>query len=520
MMAIATTLKQSSGPLSWFAGRASPVTVAVGLVACFLVYWIGGSIYNLYFHPLSKYPGPPLWGMTRLPYALCLRKGRLPQTVKELHDKYGHIVRIAPDELSFTEGSAWKDIYAPKPGHGPFNKWTTFLNPTVNGYYSVLTAPTTEEHARIKRQINHGFSDKALLAQESMFQEHVDLLIHGIREAIRAGKKQQDIFKWYVWATSDIMGDLVFGESFNCLEDGKHHRWISILITQFHTVVTLTCLRFFAVTRSIISWYRPKKIMERAHEIHSYAVEKVDKRLSRETDRPDFLYYMQRQNKDAAPMSRKEIDATLSTLIIAGGETTAEFLSGITFYLVQSPEVLRKLETEIRTAFKSEDEINSISTNKLPYFNACIKEGFRLCPAVPFGHPRVVPAGGDEVCGQSLPGGTKLSLMAYAMYRQESNFKNAEKFDPERWLNWNGYDNRDAFEPFSLGPRNCIGKNLALVELKIILARTFYNFTLDVPEGQKDLGWKWGDQHIYMLWQCDPVIVEVKDAKEVVKTAS
>jgi cytochrome P450 len=109
--------------------------------------------------------------------------------------------------------------------------------------------------------------------------------------------------------------------------------------------------------------------------------------------------------------------------------------------------------------------------------------------------------------------------MAYAMYRQESNFKDAETFDPERWLDWNGYDNRDAFEPFSLGPRNCIGKNLALVELKIILARTFYNFTLDVPEGQRDLGWKWGDQNIYMLWQCDPVIVEIKDAREGAKSA-
>lgn len=103
--------------------------------------------------------------------------------------------------------------------------------------------------------------------------------------------------------------------------------------------------------------------------------------------------------------------------------------------------------------------------------------------------------------------------MAWAMYRSETHFKNAAAFYPERWLSWNGYDNRDAFEPFSLGPRNCIGKNLALVEFKIILARIFFNFNLSLREGQRDMGWEWGDQYIYMLWKCDPMVVQVTEAR-------
>ncbi|KAI1271128.1 cytochrome P450 ClCP1 [Xylaria sp. FL0933] len=208
-------------------------------------------------------------------------------------------------------------------------------------------------------------------------------------------------------------------------------------------------------------------------------------------------------------------------LIIAGGETTAAFLSSVVFHLVQYPEVLRKLEAEIREAFTSDEEINVISTNKLPYFNACIKEGLRLAPAVPFGHPRVVPPGAGEVCGQNLPSGTKLNVMAWAMYRSETNFKNAATFypdrsvqhSPNRWLSWNGYDKRDAFEPFSLGARNCIGKNLALAELKLILARTIFNFDLSLPEGRRSMGWEWGDQNIYLLWECGPMIVQVKEAR-------
>ncbi|RYP08106.1 hypothetical protein DL764_002089 [Monosporascus ibericus] len=402
-MAATNTLEQPSGLMSRFIGRPSPATVAVGLVTL----------------------------------AFYLQQGRLSQTVKALHDKYGTIIRIAPDELSFTEGSAWKDICQPKPGHGPFDKWTIYLNPSVNGAYSILTSPTRQGHARIKRQLNHGFSDRALQAQEA------------------------------------------FGESFRCLDDGKDHRWISILIRQFKAVVTITSLRFFTVPRKLFQWYMPKKIMERPREIHKYAVKRVDKRLSRDTERPDFVSTRHYQ-----------------LLFIAGGETTAAFLSGITFYLVQYPEVLGKLEREIRTAFKSEDEINAISTNKLVYFNACVKEGLRLTPAVPFGHPRVVPPGGDEVCGQRLPGGTKLSLMAWAMYRSERSFKHADTFGPERWVSWNGYDDQSAFEPFSLGARNCIGKNLALVELKIILARTIFNFNLSLPEGKKEMGWESTDSSL------------------------
>lgn len=378
------------------------------------LYWTGSIIYALYLHPLSKYPGPRLWAISRIPYAFYLQRGRLPHRVKKLHDQYGTIIRIAPDELSFVEGAAWKDIYQPKPGHGPFDKWEKYLNRGVNGTYTLLTSPTFKAHARIKRQLNHGFSDRALQAQEKLFQGHVDLLIHRIRETISgsgsdgAGKKDLNMFQWYAWATSDIMGDLAFGESFHCLENGQDHRWISILIKQFYAVVTITCLRFFTVPQALMRWHMPAKLLERPREIHRYAVEKMARRRSRDVERPDFVYYLEREKKKdqtSAPMTREEVDATMSALVVAGGETTAAFLSGITFYLVENPEVLRKLQDEVRGAFQSEDEINAVSTNKLPYFNACVKEGLRLAPAVPFGHPRVVPEGGDEVCGQHLPGG-------------------------------------------------------------------------------------------------------------------
>jgi cytochrome P450 len=127
--------------------------------------------------------------------------------------------------------------------------------------------------------------------------------------------------------------------------------------------------------------------------------------MSKDVVRPDYAYYLQRENKDNDKLSRAELETTLSALIVAGGETTAAFLSGIVFYMVQHPEALHKLEKEVRERFESESDITAAAVWELPYFNACVKEGLRLCPAVPFGHPRMVPKGGDEVLGQWLPGG-------------------------------------------------------------------------------------------------------------------
>lgn len=88
-----------------------------------MVYLIGTAIYNVYFHPLSKFPGPRLWAMSRIPYVMAVRKGRYVYRVKEFHDRYNsHVVRVAPDHLTFTDGTAWRDVYQRKQGETDFPK--------------------------------------------------------------------------------------------------------------------------------------------------------------------------------------------------------------------------------------------------------------------------------------------------------------------------------------------------------------------------------------------------------------
>lgn len=106
-------------------------------------------------------------------------------------------------------------------------------------------------------------------------------------------------------------------------------------------------------------------------------------------------------------MTVPEIEATFSVLVIAGSETTAIVMSGIMSYLLKSPESLKELVAEIRGAFTHDEEMTVDRVTKLPFLNAVIEEGLRLCPPVPAILPRWVPPEGDFVCGEWLPGYVK-----------------------------------------------------------------------------------------------------------------
>jgi len=106
-------------------------------------------------------------------------------------------------------------------------------------------------------------------------------------------------------------------------------------------------------------------------------------------------------------LSDEELVSNANVLIIAGSETTATLLSGVTYWLLRSPEALRRVTKEIRTVFRNEDEINfSSAGTKLPYMLACLNEGLRIYPPVPTNLPRVCPPGQTvQVNGMDMPPG-------------------------------------------------------------------------------------------------------------------
>lgn len=109
-------------------GSYSLAAASLGVAAALLLFiTVTSLIYNLYFHPLSKFPGPFLARTSRAFFIRSTWNGTLHFDVKELHDRYGSVVRIAPDELSFIDPAAWKDIY----GHGTKGRQPPVPDPTL-----------------------------------------------------------------------------------------------------------------------------------------------------------------------------------------------------------------------------------------------------------------------------------------------------------------------------------------------------------------------------------------------------
>ncbi|RFU33652.1 hypothetical protein B7463_g2674, partial [Scytalidium lignicola] len=327
------------------------------------------------------------------------------------------------------------------------------------GAHSILSAQSDADHSRYRRLISHGFSEKAMREQEPVATSYIDLLIQRLRERAKHGP--QDMVAWYNWTTFDLIGDLTFGESFDCLEKAVYHPWIEFVFSNIKAIMIISILRRFPVVPQILMGLFRKQMEKRAQNA-KYTKEKVARRMAMDTDRTDFLSYILRHKGKETEMTIPEIQSTSSILVLGGSETTATLLSGVTYLLLKNPEVLKRLNSEIRGYFSKEEDINMVSVNSQTYLLAVLEEGMRVFPPVPLGSPRISAPEGDTIAGHNIPGGALVIANNYASTHSSRNWKDPFSFVPGRWLNDPRYadDNKSASAPFSLGPRNCIGRNI------------------------------------------------------------
>ncbi|CAO2658512.1 Nn.00g062350.m01.CDS01 [Neocucurbitaria sp. VM-36] len=202
-------------------------------------------------------------------------------------------------------------------------------------------------------------------------------------------------------------------------------------------------------------------------------------------------------------MSREEMTRNADLLVLGGSETTATLLAGTTYLLLKNPRVMKKVVDEVRTTFKAKEEIDAVSVNKLDYMLAVLDEALRIYPPVTKPGNRRVPPCGAFIAGRWVPGGTSVQFQIYSAPYSSSNFHLPECFLPERWLPNQpaqfANDDRAARAPFSAGPRNCIGSNLAYAEMRLILAKVLWNFDVELDE-RRCGEWSAG-QKVYGLWE-------------------
>jgi cytochrome P450 len=220
---------------------------------------------------------------------------------------------------------------------------------------------------------------------------------------------------------------------------------------------------------------------------------------SSEHRRKDFMHYLinAKDPQTGEGFTSSELDSESSLLISAGSDTVSITLSSTLFYLLHYPASLEKVATEIRTAFTSVDVINSAVTTKgLPYLRACIDEALRLAPPVPGHLPREVLPGGLVIDAQYYPRGTILGVSSYAIHHYKEYYPQPFKFVPERWIVDDGFNDgfsasrvataRAAFCPFSLGPRGCVGRSMAYLEIMLALSTLLFLYDIRLPDAERE----------------------------------
>lgn len=164
------------------------ILTVLGLVlTTFLAYGLSVGIYNLYFHPLAEYPGPFLWRASSLPWKIALLRGTMHHDLMRFHETYGDALRLKPDELSYANAQAWKDIHAHVPGRPEFLKDPIRLPLAPNGVMSILVSDT-KNHARFRSLFGHAFSDKGLRVQEKILCHYANLFVQVLKEVADTGK--------------------------------------------------------------------------------------------------------------------------------------------------------------------------------------------------------------------------------------------------------------------------------------------------------------------------------------------
>ncbi|KAI9168061.1 putative cytochrome P450 [Paramyrothecium foliicola] len=476
--------------------------ISVGTIA--FVYTVGTVLYNLYFHPLASYNGPFLARSTLLWRLWHSLRGRIHLAIDEGHKKYGPVFRVSPNELSFASVNSWKDIYGHNVGQKQTLVKSEFYDMYGAGFDSLCIGSERDpqKHRRMKQSLSAAFATKALREQEAVVSSRVDAFVERIGQDGKHGSGGLNMTKWYEMLAFDILGEMAFGESFDCIENGKPHFWQELILDHLFLITIADNLRRFPLVPTISRLLFP--FLSSIKNKHTgYTRAKVERRLATEGTRKDFMSNLI-SKVQSGEIEKEEMTAHASTLVIAGGETVATFLAATTYFLLSKNNgSWEKLCREIRGRYSSYDEITTTSAQQLQYLQAVISEGLRIYPPGSQGFPRVSP--GTHVDGHWVPQGSEVYTSAFTVTHDEKYFPKPYEFQPERWLDPDSKSVKEASQPFSLGPRGCLGQNFAMMEINQILAKMIFKYDLKLVN--KDFDWI-KDSQCHVMWWKPELMVE------------
>ncbi|KAI1453407.1 cytochrome P450 [Annulohypoxylon moriforme] len=457
------------------------------LVGCFAVFQLLFRIIRHVTSPLRSVPGPFLARFTNLWYFWTLRKAKFEVVNKELHEKYGPIIRYGPNRYSFNDLTATKTIY----GHGTqFQKSTWYDAWSQPHTWNLFQEKDISKHSKFRRQYQSDYSMSSLVEYEPFSGLPVNM------------------GHWMQCYAFDVIGCITYSKRLGFLDQGLDIEGIIAAIENSLVYSTLVGVYpflhpyLFGINGKLAGGgvgfvinYTLQCMQE--HESGARVVDDDEKPVAGKAK--DFLSKMvARHHKDPDAFTSYHILQGCANNMIAGSDTTAISLSAILYYLLKYPETFAKLREEVKAtqqkAGTTSKDIPFKMSQEMPYLQAVIKEALRLHPATGLPIERVVPAGGATIAGRFFPEGSIVGVNTWIEHRNPRIFgEDANEFKPERWLSDDAekvsFMNRH-WMPFGLGSRTCIGRHISHLEISKLIPRLVRDYDFELSGDVEKNDWK------------------------------
>ncbi|KAK5017362.1 hypothetical protein LTR16_001803 [Cryomyces antarcticus] len=515
-------------------------------IICAIIASIAWTIvYNVFLSPLSAIPGPLFAKITAKWLILVDLAGNRTSTIHRLHRTYGSVVRVGPTEVSFSDAEVIKELYSQNSAYMKAPVYDDFSLQPVG----IFGMRKKEDHKQRRRLLSHAFAQSTLLETEPLIAGVVKLLLEHVESNVGQPLDVLALFRMlaldvvgelehtriastaYPWC----VGELLLGKSFGALASHEPPAYLEDLDRNFMVLGLKSSFPWVFKLTSYFPSKRWQSFLRAPYRLNDYgghALKEYIVRYGRDpsrSKRKDLLTKMivppsalsdaalAKTPTDIVPLTDNDISMETANFVFAGTDTTSTTLTYLFWQLAQHSEWQDRLRVELASVQPVDGVAAFNDLAECRILDAVVSETLRLHPAAPASLQRETPAGGRELGGHFIPAGTVVSMQCYTTQRDPSVFPNPETFDPARWL---GTPEKQLAAmnvlqmPFSRGTRACLGKNLALMELKLVTASVVKRYSVAVASSMEpgDMDLKDHFLAVPKSGRCELVFEKVVDA--------
>lgn len=342
-----------------------------------------------------------------------------------------------------------------------------------------LLIATGEYHTRQRRMIQPSFHRKKLSKLVETLDCEIDYYFEKLDSQV-AKNQEVELNELFREMTFRLMAKSIFGES-------MEHSIIEKFFNNFTTLQDF--LNQLVRMPSLLKWYNwtgKTKVYSRLSDENNTLIKNAIQSRRKEGGNHDDILDMLINSvyeDTKTGMSDQTLQEESLVLFVAGHETASNILSWIFYLLHQNPTVVPKIQAEFK-AICGDTKPTFDDLLRLEYLNRVIFEALRIYP--PSWITDRIAKEDDEIGGFFIPKGARVIPFIYGLHHSEKLWSNPEVFDPERFTKEQIKGrNKFAHMPFGAGPRMCIGRNFALLEMQMVILKMIEKYDFDLVKGQK-----------------------------------